>query len=121
MGLSKTEILRGIGFLKGYSIPEIAISGTYRVPISDFDIDLCIFFNTLDIVNDDAVNIDVYLDGNSARCLRVIQGQNKSMNGTRYRDLVVKNLSAASVVTANKIFVTIQKELGIREQQELIT
>jgi len=118
---NKTEILRGIGFLKSYSIPEIPISGSYDIPIAETDKDLATFFNVLDIINDDVVNIDVYLDGNSNRSLRILQGIDKTMTGSRFRSLRIINLSAAAVVTTGKVFVTIQKEIGRKEEQELKT
>ena len=110
---------KGFGFLKSYSIASIGAGATSKVSISDTDLDFIQFFNVIDITNNSTVDIDVYLDGNTARTLRVIAGTTKSMNGTRFREIVVYNRSGATATGDNNVNITVQKELGRREEIEI--
>lgn len=109
---------QGFGWLRTYSMGAIVAAATAKVAISEEDRDRNQFFNVVDVVNLAAENIEVWLDGNSNRKFVVIGGNSKSLNGSRFRELVLKNISATDT-SADEVLVTIQKELGNLEKAEL--
>jgi len=117
--MRQTEIdKRGLGFYQSYSIGAIAASANLYVPIAQTDIDRMTYFNAVDIVNKDVVDIDVYLDGDSARAIRVPAANNVALNESRFRSLLVVNRSGTTGVTANAIVISIQKYLDRRGELE---
>jgi hypothetical protein len=119
MALPRHLILRGTGFLRSYSLGDLAASGLQSVAIAQTDIDFVTFYNVVNIVNRSSVAVDFYPDGDTARFIRVAAGAEKTVSGPRFQRLVQKNLSGATATGADNVSVTIMKELGLREQIEL--
>jgi len=111
----------GFGFFRTYELGIIASLGFKRVDIAENDKSFMGFFNVVDISNYSSEHIEVWIDGNEDRKLLVRSGTGKSMNDTRFRELVVKNVDAVNATSDKEIVVSIQKYIGKREEMELNT
>jgi len=107
------------GWLKTYSMAAIAADSTAEVQISENDKQDAGFFNVMDINNNAAEDIVVWVNGDSNRAIHVNNGTSKQLNGTRFTQLVVKNKDGTNATDAGEVLITIQKELGNREFLEL--
>jgi len=99
------------GFLKDYSAPAIPLSSKRWLGISQADIDKYKFFNVVLVSNNHAsVIIKVMLDGIDTKAVRIYPKQTISINGSRFRKLMIENLDGATGLSAGDITVSIQKD-----------
>jgi hypothetical protein len=106
------------GHLKTYRLGAISASSKAVVDISEDDIEKFKYFNVVDITNNSTEDIAVYLDDNTDREIRVLDGTSKAMTGTFFQRLTIENLDSANGIDSGEIIVTVQKEMGFREHVE---
>jgi len=109
----------GYGFLKLYKVPSIAANTTNELTVSSFqdDMDRINGANVILIYNEDAVIYDIILDRNVDAAVRIPAGSatapsTLTMNGTTFKRIQVKNVDAAVAGTADKLRLTVQKDLN---------
>jgi len=109
----------GYGFVKTYKVPSIAANTANELTVSNFeaDMDRIEGGNVLLIYNEDAVIYDIFLDRNEDKAIRIPAGSaaapsTLTMNGTTFNRLKIKNVDAAVAGTADKLRLTVQKDLN---------
>jgi hypothetical protein len=108
----------GFGYLRTFVQDALTAGNSVRVPLNEDDIDRIGFINVLDVVNNSSEIIDVYLDGNTNKSIRVLGGTSKQLNGTRFQSLVLKNISGTDTEDG-EILVAVQKAFDRAEEFEI--
>jgi len=110
---------KGYGFFEAVKLGVLTAQATSTVNLSSSIKEHLGFVNVLDVTNTSTEDVEFYLDNNNSNPFVVLAGTSKSMNGTRFSSLQVKNNHATNDTANEEVIVAVQKDVFLRDELEL--
>lgn len=109
---------RGFGYLFTVKVPALNAGVSQKIGLSGEIKESLGFVNSLYILNESAEDFEFYLDYDTTKMIKVKAGQSVALNGTRFQELIQKNVSATNS-SADEVTVTVQKSIQDLERLEI--